>query len=116
MYDELVKALRATHERVRQHPEVAIYVPPYQLSAAADFIEALPGWISVKEHLPDIGSAVIVSGRMRYKWETDFSRFVDVATYAEGELFETFNDWYEGQDDFEITHWMPLPTPPKEDA
>nr|MBQ1579146.1 DUF551 domain-containing protein [Oscillospiraceae bacterium] len=72
-------------------------------------------WIPVTERLPEILHTVIVSGRMKYKWETDFFRFVDVATYSEGEFFETFNDWYEGQDEFEITHWMPLPEPPKEE-
>ena len=41
MHEELVKALRETRESVRRHPDVAMYVPPYQLSAAADVIEKL---------------------------------------------------------------------------
>lgn len=73
-------------------------------------------WIPVTERLPEIMHTVIVSGRMKYEWETDFFRFVDVATYTEGEFFETFNDWYEGQDEFEITHWMPLPEPPEDET
>ena len=40
-YDELIKALRDTHDRVRNNPELAWRVPPYQLSAAADAIEKL---------------------------------------------------------------------------
>lgn len=59
MHDDLVKSLRETRERVRKHPEVAMYVPPYQLSAAVDAIEELvgkveqlPRWIPVTEKPP----------------------------------------------------------------
>lgn len=72
-------------------------------------------WIPMTERLPEIMHTVIVSGRMKDEWETDFFRFVDAATYTDGEFFETFNDWYEGQDEFEITHWMPLPESPEEE-
>lgn len=41
MYDELVKSLRETQERIRSKPDILMYVPPYQLTAAADAIEAL---------------------------------------------------------------------------
>ena len=41
MYEELVKALRETCERVRTDSFIAMFVPPYQLSAAADAIETL---------------------------------------------------------------------------
>lgn len=122
MYDELIKDLRENHDKY--------FARDMQ---AADAIEELSKkrdaacwgckcnkierneWIPVTERLPEILHTVIISGRMKYKWETDFFRFVDVATYTEGEFFETFNDWYEGQDEFEITHWMPLPEPPKEE-
>lgn len=40
-YDELIKALRETHDRVKNNPELAWRVPPYQLSVAADVIEEL---------------------------------------------------------------------------
>lgn len=41
MYEELVKALLETRERVKSNPDVAMFVPPYQLSAAANAIEEL---------------------------------------------------------------------------
>jgi hypothetical protein len=41
MYEELVKAMRETRERVKSNPGVAMFVPPYQLSEAADAIEEL---------------------------------------------------------------------------
>ena len=71
------------------------------------------GWVSVKERMPEAETIVIVYGRMKYAWEKDFSRFVDVATY-DGQFFDTVNDWYEGQQYFDIVYWMPLPEPPKE--
>ena len=72
-------------------------------------------WIPVKERLPQICTNVLVAGRMKYRWEHKYLQFVDKACFNEGEFFETDNDWYEGQDEFEITHWMPLPQPPKEE-
>lgn len=69
-------------------------------------------WIPVKERLPQICTNVLVAGRMKYRWEHKYMQFVDKAFFNEGEFFETSNDWYEGQDEFEITHWMPLPEPP----
>ena len=71
------------------------------------------GWISIKERMPDAKTIVIVYGQMKYAWEKDFSRFVDVATY-DGQCFDTVNDWYEGQQYFDIVYWMPLPELPKE--
>ena len=108
MYEELVKKLRSRNGWALNET----------LDKAADAIEELskPRWIPVTERLPEIMHTVIVSGRMKYEWETDFFRFVDVATYTEREFFETFNDWYEGQDEFEITHWMPLPEPPEDET
>lgn len=81
------------------------------VKTALDFI---PCWVPVTERMPEIPSTVIVYGRMRYKWEADYVRFVDAAAYTEDGIFETFHDWYEGQDEFEITHWQPLPELPKE--
>lgn len=46
MYEELVRALRETHKRVKRNPDVAMHVPPYQLSSAADAIEELNRRIS----------------------------------------------------------------------
>lgn len=47
---------------------------------------------------------------------------VDVATYYPYDnpdayidnRWDTYNDWDEGQQYIHITHWMPLPEPPKE--
>ena len=73
----------------------------------AGYNAAAPKWISVKDRLPEIGEWVLINGpevcqrieppsaswKAEYAWNTDH---------------ETF---YYPKD---ITHWMPLPTPPKE--
>lgn len=71
-------------------------------------------WIPVTERLPEIGDTVIISGKMKYKGDKDYEEFVDVAIFEVTQRFETFNDWYEGQDEFEIVAWQPLPEPYEE--
>ena len=82
-----------------------------------EYIEELskPRWIPVTERLPDTSHSVLVAGKMKYEWEKEYTRFVDLG-WNDGVSFETCNDWYEGQHEFEVTHWMPLPEPPKEEA
>lgn len=77
-------------------------------------------WIPCKDRLPIDDETVLVTGKMKYSWETEYGYFVDCAFV--GALhgtpnnfrpfdFETWNDWYEGQDEYEIIAWMPLPDP-----
>ncbi len=72
-------------------------------------------WISVKDRLPDVCDSYIVCGKMKYSHEKEWEIFTDVAgshgDYIDG-FWDTFNDWNEGQE-IHITHWMPLPQPPK---
>lgn len=62
-------------------------------------------WISVKESLPEEGVTVLVYNKGSYEYFT--------AEYCP----TTFNDWissfYRFNSD-DITHWMPLPKPPKD--
>ena len=81
---------------------------------AIDILEQEPKWIPVTERLPEIGDTVIISGKMKYKGDKDYEYFVDVAFFEPWQGFSTFNDWYEGQDEFEIVAWQPLPEPYKE--
>lgn len=76
--------------------------------------EPVMRWIPVSERLPEIGDTVIISGKMKYKGDKDYEEFVDVAIFEVTQRFETFNDWYEGQDEFEIVAWQPLPEPYEE--
>jgi hypothetical protein len=76
-------------------------------------------WISVEDRLPDmdclpanfivaakVGSETVIDLAERYPYRY-------VRTGETGADWEIFHDWDEGQG-CEITHWMPLPTPPTE--
>lgn len=71
-------------------------------------------WNNVHKGPPKSYGIYIVAGRMKYSYE-DYTYFVDLAYYL-GNLgginWLTYNDWYDGQDEYEITHWMPLPDYP----
>ena len=82
---------------------------------AIDVLEQEPKWTPCSERLPDIGDTVIISGKMKYKGDKYYEEFVDVAIFEVTQRFETFNDWYEGQDEFEIVAWQPLPEAYRED-
>ena len=58
----------------------------------------MPDWISAKEQLPDINRKVIVhyeSGRIEIDFRTPWNEFV--LEKSQGK----------------VTHWIPLPEPPK---
>lgn len=67
--------------------------------------ETSPRWISVKKRLPEDGQKIIAAFRDSGGW------IVDQARYGNGEF--DFASWAYVWDD-NITHWMPLPEPPKE--
>ena len=89
-------------------------------------------WIPCDVRMPENESDYyLVSGRMRFQGEIEYEYFVDVAKYlgekssswldgtyplgnTGGTEWETWNDWYEGQNEYEIVAWQPLPTPYQE--
>jgi hypothetical protein len=142
MYEELIKRLRVVSNWTGiQFLDESENVRAI-LAEAADAIESMremvatayednaniiqsyedskPRWIPVTEQLPEIGT-YIIAGRMKYDYENEYTHFVDVAYFGprwnDADCsWQTFNDWCEGQQEFEITHWMPLPKPPKEET
>ena len=73
-----------------------------------------PQWISVKDRLPDyMGEVlVIVSGKPHENITLDGA--YEIAEYdpVEGWILEMWPEWCSGV----VTHWMPLPEPPKADV
>ena len=71
-------------------------------------------WISVKERLPELGVSVLVAFKVKYRFGS--------TTAVETAMLQNFGFCGGGYDNFrtaeicetEVTHWMPLPKPPKE--
>ena len=85
--------------------------------AYIEHLEAqIPKWISVEERLPEPFQCVIVHVRHTKKWrdkELDPSKWWRV---VEEDCWSGVN-WCGNADEdiHEVTHWMPLPEPPKEE-
>lgn len=73
-------------------------------------------WISVEERLPEPNEECLVSARVGDRVVIDLGEIVQYwngRTNEYGFMWMITNDWDEGEG-CEITHWMPLPEPPKE--
>lgn len=103
----------------------ALYEDRQLCRAAADMLEQdAPGWISVKDRLPDKPGHYLVCTSINYWrggcWDTNSS---DGTTegYAGTTMsvldcyFDNTHDWNRVWNN-RVTHWMPLPEPPKEEA
>ena len=67
------------------------------------------GWISVKERIPEATDVYLVNAVHRYN-KNDGYRSPQIRLY-----FKDDNEWQGLPDLYEVTHWMPLPEPPKEE-
>ena len=76
-------------------------------------------WIPVTERLPEVVDTYLIVVKYKYDFEKEYSISTDVATYNPYEggyidnCWNTYIDWDEGQQYIHVTHWMPLPEPPK---
>lgn len=109
MYDELVKRLRAKARLAREYNETGKLE-----DEAADAIEELVGktdrfrWIPVTERLPEVDGDYLV-------WFYD-AKCWKVAEFNKHTAKERYVWWFAGIDRTKyVTHWMPLPEPPKEE-
>lgn len=74
---------------------------------AADMLEQdVPGWISVKDRLPPTRGYYLVCTYTAYYRTQCISK-----VFFDGKLWGSVRKRYTN-----ITHWMPLPEPPKEEA
>lgn len=83
-----------------------------QLAVGETIVKELLGktqWISVKDRLPDIYQRVLILIRGRIFISSIEEEYGD--EYRDGAIRFWDGDW----DWPEVTHWMPLPAPPKEE-
>lgn len=106
MYSELVKQLRETDfsDGCPCEAEPMCESKDCVIIQAADAIEELskPKWIPVTERLPESGKESVL---IALRWGE-----VDIGWCEDGRWRSEFVNEYE---DGEVTHWMPLPEPPK---
>lgn len=127
MYDELVKQLRDNAEfLVKASSGCLSNSFADTMKQAADAIEELeaireeqkaqiiamaaedkPRWIPVTERLPEQGKRYLV---IRFD-EVTKTQFIDILWHDAHDLW--WNRLYKGQ--YNVTHWMRLPEPPKEE-
>lgn len=71
-------------------------------------------WISVKDKVPTTSEDVLVIVNGKPKENITLYGAMEFASYAKGEgwIVDAYPEW-EGA---KVTHWMPLPESPKEDA
>ena len=78
-------------------------------------------WIKIDDKLPPEGETVIFAGFLKYDHEEEGEYITDVGSFDyegmdahDGKLWNTWNDWYEGQQTYRIDYWKPLPRHPEE--
>lgn len=81
-----------------------------QSIACCDFVS---GWISVKDRLPDDSDKIVLVIANGKFGNTTLNEAFELACYYKdyGWVLESYPD----MENVRVTHWMPLPEPPKED-
>ncbi|HHD7737770.1 TPA: DUF551 domain-containing protein [Providencia rettgeri] len=79
-------------------------------------------WVKCSDSLPNIDTPVFAGWFSKYDGKFVFHKFVRTDEQGEDgwiwlwskhtDQFISDNDFYEQDDDYPITHWMPLPLPP----
>ena len=72
----------------------------------------MDNWISVNDRLPDNEDCMLIVVNGKYGNIT-FDTALELASYTkdEGWILETYPEWRNP----DVTHWQPLPQPPKGD-
>ena len=116
MYDELIKRLRehngwALNETLDQAADAIEELSAICEEQKAQIItmaaEEKPRWIPVTERLPKEGEFVLVHGNL-------YPNKHDGGVIAVSKRMD-WNYWQGFGRERNITHWMPLPQPPKEE-
>jgi hypothetical protein len=71
-------------------------------------------WISVNDRLPEDGDAIIAYGKWTGEIAGDMDYQVSSGTWDAKRKFVILDSDYYTAELIGVTHWMPLPPPPKE--
>ena len=85
------------------------------VSAAVSIIRDLPQWIPVTARLPDDDRCVLIVASGKPCENVTLENAQEIAFFCADEgvwFIEAWPDWQTAT----VTHWMPLPEPPKEDV
>jgi len=98
--------MKIPEEMAEEYAQIMSFeVNGHQRGFLAGYNAAQPKWISVKERLPKMNELCIVNT----KW-----RGIVPATYGNKSwIFDEGQGWFKKVLSY-VTHWMPLPEPPKE--
>lgn len=135
MYDELVKRLRVSVDGRYEKCDVCPYEEDYPCCVdcldkmhkeAADAIEELSK--RVDESIPKDDAEIIIAEVAKPRWIPVTERLPDagkrVLCYCRANIYEVMKMWTDGDWVYDmnhvymhsfVTHWMPLPQPPKEE-
>ena len=91
------------------HNEVCSLTHCDQSIACCDFVS---GWISVKDRLPDDSDKIVLVIANGKFGNTTLNESFELACYYKG--YGWVLESYPDMENVRVTHWMPLPEPPKE--
>jgi hypothetical protein len=110
---ELIKKAKTQEEFMAQRKAVIQRLGEFEENAERRVQNA--EWISVKDRLPQPSEKCVVALKVGNETQIDLGERVPCYNLRTKERYyewEITYDWDEGQG-CEITHWMPLPQPPK---
>ena len=92
-----------------------------KVTSPEDLLPVLRGWISVEERLPDKNGQYLVQTKWTYGsfirlccWTPKYNGFEE---HLKGRaIWYVYDSEYGDYECKDITHWMPLPEPPKEEV
>lgn len=100
----------ALHAEISKWPESVMYKDWVQSAIATSPTIPVPQWISAEDRLPEEQKEVLI-----YLPEYDSVEMASLFTIPSMNLRE----WVQNEDAYmldEVSYWMPMPEPPKEDV